>query len=146
MFANNRGDVVLPATFDPLPRLTAAEIPQAPMPAGAAGAPGGGRGGPAGPFDGLYASATREIASGDIILKLVNVQAAPQPLTIDLQGVRTVSRTARGEVLAAEVGAMNSVAEPVKVAPKPVVITDAGARFTHSLPALSVTVIRLKAK
>jgi len=146
MFANNRGDVVLPATFDPLPRLTAAEIPQAPMPAGAPGPPGGGRGGPAGPFDGLYASATREIASGDIILKLVNVQAAPQPLTIDLQGVRTISRSARGEVLAAEVGAMNSVAEPVKVAPKPVVITDAGARFTHSLPALSVTVIRLKAK
>ena len=146
MFANNRGDVVLPATFDPLPRLTAAEIPQAPMPAGSPGPPGGGRGGPAGPFDGLYASATREIASGDVILKLVNVQAAPQPLTIDLQGVRTVSRTARGEVLAAEVGAMNSVAEPVRVAPKPVVITDAGARFTHSLPALSVTVIRLKAK
>jgi alpha-L-arabinofuranosidase len=137
---------VLPAKFDPLPQLAAAEIPQAPVPAGAAGAPGGGRGGPAGPFDGLYASATRETANGDIILKLVNVQAVPQQLNIDLRGVQTVSRRARGEVLAGEVGAMNSIAEPTRVAPKPVVITNAGARFTHSLPALSVTVIRLNTR
>ena len=148
MFANNRGDVVLPAKFDPLPQLAPAEIPQAPVPAGATGPPGGGRGpaGPSGPFDGLYASATRETASGDIILKLVNVQATPQPLDINLQGVRTVSRQARGEVLAAEVGATNSVAEPTKVAPQPFVITNAGAKFTHTLPALSVTVMRLKTR
>jgi alpha-N-arabinofuranosidase len=148
MFSNNRGNVVLPAKFDPLPQLTAAEIPQAPVPAGAPGGLGGGRGlaGPAGPFDGLYASATRDTAGGDVTLKLVNVQAVPQPLNIDLQGVRTVSRQAKGEVLAAEVGATNSVAEPTKVAPKPVTITNAGARFTCSLPALSVTVIRLNTK
>jgi alpha-N-arabinofuranosidase len=148
MFSNNRGNVVLPARFDPLPKLTAAEIPQAPGPAGAPGGSGGGRGsaGPAGPFDGLYASATRDTASGDVILKLVNVQAVPQPLNIDLQGVRTVSRQAKGEVLAAEVGAMNSIAEPTNVAPKPVAIANAGARFTYILPALSVTVIRLNTK
>ncbi len=137
MYANNRGDVVLPATFDPAPILTAAEIPQAPGPGGRV---------PAGPFDGLYAGATRETVTGDIILKLVNVQAAPQLLNIDLHGVSKVALKASGEVLAGEVGAMNSIAEPTKVAPKPVVIDNAGTRFSHTLPANSVTVVRLKTR
>jgi|WetSurMetagenome_2_1015567.scaffolds.fasta_scaffold14763_4 alpha-L-arabinofuranosidase len=138
MFANNRGDVVLPAKLDPFPQLTAADIPQAPGQTG-------GRG-PAGPFDALYVSATRDAATGDIILKLVNVQALPQPVTIDLQGISKVARKATGEVLTGQVGDMNSVAEPAKVAPKPVVITDAGLMFSRELPAHSVTVIRLETK
>jgi alpha-N-arabinofuranosidase len=138
MFANNRGDVVLPAEFDPLPQLTVAEIPQAP-----GQKPAGGRG-PAGPFDGLYSSATRDAASGDIILKLVNVQAAPQSLNIDLQGISKVARNATGEVLAGQTGDMNSLSEPQKIAPKPLAITNAGTQFAHELPALSITVIRLK--
>jgi alpha-L-arabinofuranosidase len=140
MYANNRGDVVLPAQFDPLPQLTAAEIPQAP-----GQGPSGGRG-PAGTFDGLYASATRDAATGDIILKLVNIQAVPQPLRIGLQGVAKVSPKATGEVLAGQTGDVNSVAEPTKIAPQPVVITDAGATFARELPAHSVTVIRLKTR
>jgi len=129
---------VLPAKLDPFPQLTAADIPQAPGQTG-------GRG-PAGPFDALYVSATRDAATGDIILKLVNVQALPQPVTIDLQGISKVARKATGEVLTGQVGDMNSVAEPAKVAPKPVVITDAGLMFSRELPAHSVTVIRLETK
>ncbi len=144
MYSNNRGDVVLPAKFDPLPQLSATEIPQAPLPAGAP-APGGGRG-PAGPFDGLYCSATRDTATGDIILKLVNVQAAPQPLNIEIRGASKIARKASGEVLSGAVGDMNSVAEPVKAAPKPLAIANAGTRFSHTIPALSVTVLRLKTK
>jgi len=41
---------------------------------------------------------------------------------------------------------MNSVAEPTKVAPKPITITNAGISFTHELPAHSVTVLRLKTR
>lgn len=107
MFSTNRGDVVLPATIDPVPMLTLEQIPQAPQPppvAGRAGGGGGGRG-PAGPFDGVYAVATRETASGDIILKLVNVQASAQPLRIDLQGVKTIRSDAAGEVLTGELTA-----------------------------------------
>lgn len=147
MFSNNRGDVVLPAALDPLPMLTAEQIPQAPVPPGARGG-GAVRGGnaPAGPFDGIYATASRENASGDIILKLVNVQAAAQPLEIALQGVRKVAQSAKGEVLTAESGAMNSVTEPMRVAPKAIAIGNAGTRFTHELPAHSVTVIRLRTR
>src|SRR5215469_5615940 len=68
MFSNNRGDVVLPARFENLPMLTPQQIPIAPapppsQPSPPANAP---QRGPAGPFDGLYVSATRETASGDV--------------------------------------------------------------------------------
>jgi len=81
-----------------------------------------------------------------VILKLVNVQASPQPLAIDLQGIPKIARKATGEVLAGQVGDKNSISEPVKVAPKNVAITNAGPRFSHELPALSVTVLRLKTR
>ncbi len=91
MFSNNRGNVVLPTQLEPLPTLTLEQIPRAPVtPGGRGGAPGSG--GPAGPFDAIYATASRENASGDIILKLVNVQAAPQALKIDLKGVQRLDR------------------------------------------------------
>ena len=150
MFSNNRGDVVLPATFDPLPKLTLEQIPVAPQPAPPAGrgqGQGQGRGrGPTGPFDGIYTSATREDSSGDVILKLVNIQAVPQPLQIELQGVKTIRKDASGELLTGELTAINTVAEPRKVAPRPIVINNAGASFLHELPAHSVSVIRLRTR
>jgi len=156
MFANNRGDEVLPAAFDPLPKLTGEQIPKAPAQANR-GRGGGGGGGPGGggnggvdnrQYDGLYVSATRDIVSGDVILKLVNVQADPQPLNIELRGLTTaVAPSASGQVLtAAELGAMNSIAEPTKVSPQPLTINNAGQKFAHELPGHSVSVIRLRMK
>ena len=145
MFSNNRGDVDLTARLDPLPTLNADQIPRAPVVPGGRGALGA-RPEPAGPFDGVYATASREDSSGDIILKLVNVQAAAQPLKVNLLGVDRVAKEARGEVLSAELGAMNSVAEPTKVAPRLFAINDAGTSFTQELPAHSVTVLRLKTR
>ena len=150
MFSTNRGDLVLPATFDNLPKLTLEQIPVAPQPPPPPGrAGGGGRGGgrgPTGPFDGLYVSATRDDASGDVILKLVNIQATAQPLRIELQGVKTIRSNAAGEMLTGELGAVNAVAEPRKVVPKPITISNAGPSFPHELPAHSVSVIRLKTR
>jgi alpha-N-arabinofuranosidase len=151
MFSNNRGDVVLPAKLDPLPTLTIDQIPQTPTPPAdnqAARGNGGGRGPnlPAGPFDGIYVNATRETSTGDVILKLVNVQAAAQPLQIELDGVQTIKKEAHGEMLTGELGAVNTVAEPKKVVPQPITITNAGPKFSHELPAHSVSVIRLKTR
>jgi alpha-N-arabinofuranosidase len=151
MFSNNRGDVVLPAKFDNLPMLTVQQIPIAPTPTPAAGAPprggaGGGQRGPAGPFDGLYVSATRETSSGDVILKLVNIQEAAQPLQIDLQGVPAVRKDAAGEVITGALDDINTVSAPTKVVPKPLSIKNADTRFLHELPAHSVSVIRLKTR
>jgi alpha-N-arabinofuranosidase len=153
MFSTNRGDVVLPATIDPLPTLTLDEIPKAPPPppqpprAGAPpAAPGRGQTGPTGPFDAVYVSATREDASGDVILKLVNVEATAQPVRVVLKGVSTVKPEASGEMITGELTAINTVAEPTKVTPKPVRITNAAPEFAHELPAHSVTVLRLKTR
>ncbi|HEX6465359.1 MAG TPA: alpha-L-arabinofuranosidase C-terminal domain-containing protein, partial [Vicinamibacterales bacterium] len=153
MFSTSRGDVALPATIDPLPKLSLDEIPKVPpgppppqRPGAPPPAPSRGPTGPTGPFDGLYVSATREDASGDVILKLVNVQATAQPVRIALRGVPSVKPQASGEILTGEPTAINSVAEPTKVTPKPVHITNAGPEFTHELPANSVTVLRLKTR
>ncbi len=151
MFSNNRGDVVLPAKFAGLPMLTAEQIPIVTNP----NPPRGGNRGaaaaapvPATPvqYDGLYAEATRETSSGDIILKLVNIQAASQMLNIDLQGVSTIRKDVAGEMLTGELMAVNTVAEPMKVVPKRITLNNAGTKFVHELPAHSVTVLRLKTK
>ncbi len=149
MFSNNRGNVVLPASFDPLPTLTLDQIPVAPAPPPPPGRRGlGGRGGrgPTGPFDGLYVEATRDTATGDVILKLVNVQSTPQSLRIDVKGVPSIRKNASGEVLTGPLDAVNTVAAPRNVVPAPVTITDAGPSFMHELPAHSVSVIRLKTR
>jgi alpha-L-arabinofuranosidase len=91
-------------------------------------------------------SASRETSSGDVILKLVNVQAASQPLRIDLQGVKTIRSDATGEVLTGEPAAINTVAEPRKVTPRAIAISNAAPAFVHDLPAHSVTVIRLRTR
>jgi len=153
MFSANRGDVVLPASLDPLPKLSLDEIPAAPAgpppperPGAPPPAPGRGPTGPQRPFDGVYVSATREDASGDVILKLVNVQATAQSARIALKGVSTVKPEASGEMLTGELTAINTVAEPMKVTPTPLRITNAAADFPHVLPAHSVTVLRLKTR
>jgi alpha-L-arabinofuranosidase len=91
-------------------------------------------------------SATRDDGSGDVILKLVNVQATAQPLQVNVKGVATIRRNAAGEVLAGTPTAVNTVAEPRAIVPRPFTIADSSAAFTHELPAHSVTVIRLKTR
>ena len=149
MFSNNRGDVVLPATIDPLPKLTLEQVPEAPQPPpapGRAGAPAGRGRGPTGPFDGIYVSATREDATQDVILKLVNIQATAQPLRIDVQGVTRIDPKASGEMITGDLGTVNTVAEPKKVVPTAVAIANAGPMFVYDVPAHSVSVIRLKTR
>jgi alpha-N-arabinofuranosidase len=151
MFSNNRGDVVLPATLDPLPMLTPEQIPVAPQPPPPPNAQRGNAGGrgPApvtGMFDGIYVSATRENSSADIILKLVNIHAIPRLLRVDIQGVQSIKKDASGQMITGELGAVNTVAEPMKVVPRAISIKDAGTKFSHELPAHSVSVVRLKTR
>jgi alpha-N-arabinofuranosidase len=149
MFSGNRGDVVLPVTLDRLPKLTVEQIPVAPQPepppgrAGAAAAAGRGRG-PAGPFDAIYVSATRDDATHDVILKLVNIQATAQPIRVDVQGIKHHPEQIKGEVLIGALGAVNTVTEPRKVAPVGLTITHADKVFSYSMPPHSVTVLRVK--
>jgi alpha-L-arabinofuranosidase len=55
-------------------------------------------------------------------------------------------KDASGEMITGELGAINTVAEPMKVVPRAITISNAGTKFTHELPPHSVSVIRLKTK
>ncbi len=92
----------------------------------------------------IYASATRDHDSGDIILKVVNTAAGPTETTIDLAGVAAISGPARAMVLTSEKPTdENSLAEPRKVAPRTEELTLPGPHFTRSFPGNSLTVLRI---
>jgi alpha-N-arabinofuranosidase len=94
----------------------------------------------------LLTSVTRDTKTGAIIVKHVNPQATPQPVTIEIKGVRSVGATATSTVLAASGPAeTNSLAEPEKVVPVTAKVEGVRPTFTYTFPANSVTVLRIDA-
>ena len=94
----------------------------------------------------VYASATRDNSTGEIILKVVNTASGPTETAIALAGVAKLSGPARAFVLTSEKpGDENSLAEPRKVAPRTEELTLPGPRFTRSFPGNSLTVLRIPA-
>lgn len=92
----------------------------------------------------LYASATSEEASGDIIIKVVNTSQTPTETSIDLRGAANLRGSAKAIILtSAHPGDENSLAEPRKVSPITEEIRVSDAKFTHSFPANSFTVLRI---
>ena len=96
--------------------------------------------------DPFYAAASRDLKTGDVLLKVVNTGETPQALRIDLSGARGIGRSATATVLTGEAGDVNSMASPRKVAPKTFTINGIGASFTPTFPAHSVTVLRVNAR
>jgi alpha-L-arabinofuranosidase len=141
MFANNKGDEVLaysdlaPQTIPPAPAAAAA-------PAG--GRRGGGQGAPAN--EPLFVSTTKDDATGEIILKMVNVREVDQKMEVTIAGVPTILKNASGWEMTGNVNEGNSLAEPKHIAPKVLTITDASAKWTHTFPGHSITVVRFKTK
>jgi alpha-N-arabinofuranosidase len=120
VFSRNRGDVVLPVS------LTGADT--------------------AGQKPSLYATASREDKSGEIILKVVNSAAKPVEATLQLKGAEKVSEKAEATVLAgSNLEDENSFAEPKKVAPVSSTIKGVGAEFKYAFKPWSVTVLRIAA-
>ncbi len=92
----------------------------------------------------LFASATRDLASGEIILKVVNGDSVPAGVRLNLAGLGNVSGDAKLTVLAGEPNDENSFAEPQKISPKQSALKISGAEFQHEFPANSFTVLRVK--
>jgi alpha-L-arabinofuranosidase len=160
MFFNNKGDVTLSISVTPQtgPGAAAAAVsaavpagpPAAPAPA-AAGAPaaggrGRGRGGAASPTRTLLASSTRDQLTGEVIVKVVNAAETAQQIEISLEGVTTIGKTAKVETLVGGLTDVNSIAEPMKVAPKSSTIDNAGTKFVREFPGNSVSIIRLSTR
>jgi len=92
----------------------------------------------------IYASATRDTATGEIILKVVNAAANPVETAIDLNGIQKIDGHARAIVLtSASPADENSLTDPHKVAPHTEEFAIAGPKFTHTFPGNSVTVLRI---
>jgi alpha-N-arabinofuranosidase len=93
--------------------------------------------------NGLYASASLDEKSGEVILKAVNANAAPKPVRIDLKGIKAVNGSGRLTVLASsDMKAENSLDQPARVAPAAKTLAATGTAFTFTLEPQSFTVLR----
>jgi alpha-L-arabinofuranosidase len=143
MFFNAKGDRVIPVAkiipqTIPTPETT---LEPTPTPAGRFGL--GRRETPPSPDEPLFACASKEDASGDIILKVVNIFDVDQTMTVELGG-SNIQKVATGEVMAGMPDDINSVDAPFQTVPKCFIVTDAGSNWTHTFPGHSITVIRFK--
>jgi alpha-L-arabinofuranosidase len=124
LFSRNRGDRVLPTALknEASQSTSTAQHPAA-----------------------LFASATRDDATGEIILKVVNAANLETDAEIKLNTTSTVAARATTIVLAGpSAAALNSFEQPRQVAPVESVTQNAGSSFRHAFPPNSMTVMRLK--
>ena len=94
----------------------------------------------------LYASATRDSKTGEVIVKVVNPKATAETVAIKLDGLSQVDPEGRAVTLAGELAGVNSMAEPAKILPVESNVENAAANFTYTFLPHSITVLRLKAK
>lgn len=115
LFANNRGDVLLPVKFDATDKKK------------------------------LYASATRDDVTGEVIVKIVNGEQQPAELKLNLTSLIKSSATAHVTVLAGTNRTdENSLTEPQKISPTENTLKLTGKNDSYQAPANSLTVLRVK--
>jgi alpha-L-arabinofuranosidase len=99
------------------------------------------------PLKSLFASATHDGKTGDIILKVVNVANSPVSTDIHLRGVKNLYGLAKAIVLASNSPLdENSLDAPTKVSPKTDTFSFQGHSLHRTFPGNSVTVLRLAGK
>jgi alpha-N-arabinofuranosidase len=94
----------------------------------------------------IQSTVTRDSKSGEIYLKLVNPQSAPEQLNIHLKGVASIGPKAVVLTLAANPDDTNSITEPRKVIPVETTLRDLKPDFVYSVPAHGIVVLRLKTR
>ena len=93
----------------------------------------------------LYATSSRDIATGEVIVKVVNYSDRSQRATVSLRGVRNVGSRGRAIVLtSASPDDENSFAEPTKVTAVERRFTCPGPTFSYAFAPYSVTVLRVE--
>ena len=92
----------------------------------------------------LYAIAGQKRGSGELIVKAVNAAQEPQPVRFKVAGLAKLSPKATVVTLAhPDPTAENAVDAPTKIVPIESTVDNASPEFTYTLPANSVTVLRL---
>ncbi|WP_052429463.1 alpha-L-arabinofuranosidase C-terminal domain-containing protein [Paenibacillus borealis] len=93
----------------------------------------------------LYYTASKDYASGDIIIKAVNAQEDELEVQLTLEGVDRIGEIGKVIELSADsLDAENSFAAPQRVVPVSKDLTGLGKSFTYRFPGHSVTMLRLK--
>jgi len=96
------------------------------------------------PLKSLFASATRETRSGDLILKIVNGSAQPVSTALNLSGTNHWRGAAIATVLtSADPRDENTLEQPLKVSPKKLKLAFTGSAIQQTFPGNSVTVLRI---
>jgi alpha-N-arabinofuranosidase len=117
MFSANRGTTVLPLLLD--------------------GSTRNGQGD-------LFAVASLDDRSGEVILKVVNATGLPREVRINLAGAKQIAKSGKAYVLASpDLKAENSLDEPMKVAPVEQSFVIPSDEFAFTLAANSLTVLRV---
>lgn len=118
MFSNNKGTQVLPMLEDGKPLVGQ---------------------------NGLYASATFDQNSKEIILKLVNSTDKEQKVTIALEGAKKLATKGTMTVMKSDdLTVFNSIEQPMKIVPIEQELTIKGKTVSNLLSASSFTVIKIK--
>lgn len=95
---------------------------------------------------GVYSAVSKDLSTGDIVVKLVNNSSAAQNTRIHLDGINAANLSLEGTATVLAANALtdeNSLVNPTKVAPQTQAISAVSPLFDYSLPKYSVTVLRL---
>jgi alpha-L-arabinofuranosidase len=95
---------------------------------------------------GIFASTTYNRAAGQVIVKAVNPYNSPMTTTFNLAGVNAIASNATlVQLTSGSPADENSLASPTYVSPVTNAIASAGTNFTLTLPANSLSVLKLTA-
>jgi len=94
----------------------------------------------------LFASAVKDVKSKEVIVKLVNTSANAQDVNIDLKGSKLMTKGTLETLKSANLDDVNSFEFPKKISPTESEFNLKGTKAQMSLPAYSVTVLKLKIK
>jgi alpha-N-arabinofuranosidase len=95
-------------------------------------------------IEGVFSSASRDAATGDIIVKLVNPGPAARDVKVTLSGV-TPGAGGRRIVLTGDPSAENSLQRPTVIAPREDALASFGADHVEKLGPHSLTILRVPA-
>ena len=94
----------------------------------------------------VYGTASVDRNSGDIILKIVNVDDDPAAAKVQLTGAAAQAFAGEAIVLAGEPEEVNTIVEPNSLRPETLKIDRFEAEQEHEFPPHSLTVLRLTAR
>ena len=93
----------------------------------------------------FFYSVTRQSQTGALYVKLVNVSSTAQPVSISVDGTKSIDHVASVVTLSAKtLAATNTIDHPTNILPVESRFERAAAKFTYTLPPYSIQVLRLK--